>query len=184
LNTRFPYKEADAAEHQLLLARGMKPSELSKELREGQSPFLQARRTLVALSFLGVAIGKIVSLYQIGIIKHLPDPPLDVFDSDKVDASDYAYKRFATPDAFLMVLTYGTTAWLAGAGREDRAEKTPLWVQLMFGKIALDIGTNLMLAREEWAENKKLCFYCQSATVLSILSLIVAWPEFKKSIRK
>lgn len=162
----------------------MKPSELSKELRENQSPALRARRTLVALSLIGVALGKIVALYQFGIIKHLPDPPIGVFDSDKVDASDYAYKRFATPDAFLMVLTYATTAWLAGAGREDRAEKTPLWVKAMFGKIALDVGTNLMLAREEWAENKKLCFYCQSASLISLLSLLIAYPEFKKSLGK
>lgn len=162
----------------------MKPSELSQELRESQSPALQARRTLVALSFIGAALGKIVSLYQVGIIKHLPDPPISLFDSDKVDASDYAYKRFATPDAFLMVLTYATTAWLAGAGREDRATKNPLWVKAMFGKILLDVGTNLMLAREEYAENKKLCFYCQSASLISLVSLLVAWPEFKKAIEK
>lgn len=161
----------------------MKPSELSKELREGQSPELRARRALVALSFVGVTIGQIVSLYQVGIIKHLPDPPIPLFDSDKVDASDYAYKRFATPDAFLMVILYGLTALLAGAGREDRAHKTPLWAQAMFAKILLDCGTNVMLGIEEYQTNKKLCFYCQSATVISFISLLIAWPEFKKSLK-
>ncbi len=35
-------------------------------------------------------MGQVVSLYQTGVISHLPDPPLPVFDADKVDASDYA----------------------------------------------------------------------------------------------
>jgi hypothetical protein len=47
---------------------------------------------------LGSAVAQIVSLYQTGIIKKLPDPPIPIFDSDKVDASDYAYKRMNSPD--------------------------------------------------------------------------------------
>lgn len=143
---------------------------------------MRARRALVALSLIGVGIGKFVSLYQFGLIKRLPDPPIPIFDSTKVNASDYAYKRGATADAFLMIITYATTAWLAASGRDERATKNPLWVKVMFGKILLDIATNLMLAREEYAENKKLCFYCQSASLISLVSLLVAWPEFKKSI--
>jgi uncharacterized membrane protein len=162
----------------------MKPSELSKELRESQSPEMKARRTLIALSLLGVGIGKFVTLYQTGIIKKLPDPPIPIFDSNKVNASDYAYKRFATPDAALMIITYATTAWLASAGREERATKNPLWVKAMFAKILLDCATNVKLGTEEYAENKKLCFYCQSATLISFISLFVAWPEFKKSLGK
>lgn len=162
----------------------MQPSQLSQELREGSSPDLNARRTIITLSFVGVVIAKIVSLYQIGIIKKLPDPPIAIFDSNKVNASDYAYKRFATPDAFLMLLTYASTAWLAGGGREDRAKRNPLWVYAMFGKIALDCLTNVKLGMEEYQTNKKLCFYCQTATVISFVSLLAALPEFKRALRK
>jgi uncharacterized membrane protein len=165
-------------------AQVMKPSELSKQLREGNSPFLQNRRAIVGLSLIGVGAAKIVSLYQIGIIKNLPDPPLSIFDSTKVDASDYAYKRFATPDAFLMLVSYATTAWLAGAGREDREKRNPLWTFAMTGKIAVDVLAALQLGREEWAENKKLCAYCQLATIASIASLLLAIPETKKALGK
>ncbi len=160
----------------------MKPSELSKELREDQSPAMQARRTLIALSLIGIGIGKIVTLYQVGIIKKLPDPPISIFDSNKVNASDYAYKRLATPDAVLMILTYATTTMLAAGGRADRASKNPLWVKAMFVKILLDCLTNAKLGTEEYQTNKKLCAYCQTATVISFISLLVAWPEFKESL--
>jgi hypothetical protein len=32
-----------------------------------------------------------------GLVKHLPDPPLPGFDSDRVNSSDTAYK-FGAPD--------------------------------------------------------------------------------------
>ena len=41
----------------------------------------------------------------------------------------------------------------------------------------VDIVTNLELAREEWSDNKKLCAYCQSASVLSVITLFFAAPE-------
>ncbi|HEX9995700.1 MAG TPA: vitamin K epoxide reductase family protein [Abditibacterium sp.] len=162
----------------------MKPSELSKELREGNSPLLQNRRAIVALSFVGIAAAKIVSLYQVGIIKKLPDPPISIFDSSKVNASDYAYKRFATPDALLMLISYSMTAWLASAGRQNREKRNPLWTFAMTGKILFDVLTAVELAREEWDENKKLCAYCQSATIASIASLLLAIPEAKAAIRR
>ncbi len=79
------------------------PAELSRQLRLGQSPDLTRRRWIIGLSMVTAAAGQIVTLYQTGIIPHLPDPPLAVFDSDKVDASDYAYKRLQMPDALAMI---------------------------------------------------------------------------------
>lgn len=161
----------------------MTPTQLSRELREGQSPELTNRRWIVGLSLLGAAAGQIVSLYQMGIIKHLPDPPVPIFNSDKVDASDYAYKRVQTPDALIMVVTYGITAWLAGAGGKNRAEQQP-WLPVAMGaKVITDVATNLKLAQEEWSENKALCAYCQAASVLSMASVAFAVPEMVKGLR-
>lgn len=159
----------------------VKPSQLSRELREGQSPELRNRRWIVGLSLTGVLMAQIVSLYQVGIVKHLPDPPLDVFDSDKVDASDYAYKRFLTADGFLMLVSYATTAALAGTGGEKRGQTHPLLSLAMGAKIALDMVSAAELAREEWNGNKKLCPYCQTATLASLASLALAWPELKSA---
>ncbi|GAA4385269.1 vitamin K epoxide reductase family protein [Hymenobacter koreensis] len=155
----------------------MNPTQLSRELRTARTPDLNRRRWIIGLSLLGVALGQIVTLYQTGIIKHLPDPPVGPFDSDKVDASDYAYKRLDTPDAAGMIITYGLTTALAAAGGKGRALNKP-WLPLAMGvKIFSDVLTNMKLAQEEWAENKALCFYCQLANAASIASLALAVPE-------
>lgn len=161
----------------------MSPSQLSRELREGQSPDLTNRRWIIGLSLLGAAAGQIVTLYQTGIIRKLPDPPIPYIDSNKVNASDYAYKRAQTPDAVLMIITYGLTAWLASAGGKNRAEQQP-WLPVALGaKTLADVATNLTLAREEWAENKAFCAYCQTASVLSLVSAAFAVPEMVKGLR-
>ena len=98
----------------------MNPTQLSEELRLGDSPDLNRRRWIIGLSMVGTVAGQLVSLFQTGILKKLPDPPIDIFDSSKVDASDYAYKRLDTPDALIMLTNYSVTAWLAGAGGQDR----------------------------------------------------------------
>jgi hypothetical protein len=50
------------------------------------------------LSVLGTPAGQLVGPYQTGIVKHLPYPPprglWGLFDSDRVDASEYVYSRF------------------------------------------------------------------------------------------
>lgn len=156
--------------------------QLSRELREAQTPDLSRRRWLIGLSLVGAAMGQIVSLYQTGIIRHLPDPPLPVFDSDKVDASEYAYKRFQTPDALMMVVNYGVTAWLAGAGGKDRADTLPLLPVAMALKVLGDAAFAVELGREEWQENKALCAYCQAATLVSLVSLALVVPETRRAI--
>lgn len=162
----------------------MTPSQLSRELRQGDSDDLQRRRWIVGLSFVGVGIGVVVSLYQFGMIKHLPDPPVGPFDSDRVDASDYAYKRLLTPDAFLMVATYGATAALAGAGGEKRAQSHP-WLPLaMAGKALYDLVTCVKLGAEEWAENKAFCAYCQVATLISAATAALTLPEAWRAVKQ
>ena len=103
----------------------MNPTRLSRELRTGRSPDLSRRRWIVGLSLFGAAMGGVVSAYQMGMVRRLPDPPVGPFDASKVDASDYAYKRMDVPDGLLMLTTYAATATLAGAGGERRAEEQP-----------------------------------------------------------
>lgn len=156
----------------------MQPRQLSCELREGQSPSLARRRWIVGLSLLRATMGQIVSLYQTGIIKHLPDPPpRDVFNADKVDASNYAYKRMSTPDGLMMTASYAISAWLAGADGEDRAQRNPMLPLAMGAKLAGDVALAGKLAQEEWSENKALCAYCQVATACSVAALALAVPE-------
>ena len=162
----------------------MEPKQLSEELRQGKDPIMTRRRWIIGLSTLGGSMGQIVTLYQTGIVKHLPDPPgQQLFDADRVDASNYAYSRFNSPDGPIMVATYATTAWLAAAGGIDRARRNPLLPIAMGIKLLFDGITNAELAREEWSENKAFCEYCQVATVCSIASIVLAVPEVLIAVR-
>lgn len=162
--------------------RALAARELSRQLREEVDPTLQRRRWLVGLSLVGATLGEIVSLYQMGIIKRLPDLPFEYFDATKVDASDYAYKRLQTPDALLMVASYALTAILAGAGGKDRARTQPLLPLALAAKTVGDAVAALKLGREEWAENRALCGYCQGATLVSLVSVALALPEALQAV--
>ena len=156
----------------------MDPKQLSEELRQGQNPHMTRRRWIIGLSMLGGSMGQAVTLYQTGIVNHLPDPPgQKLFDADRVDASNYAYDKFNSPDGPIMVANYALTAWVAAAGGLDRARRNPLLPIAMGIKLVLDGVTNVELAREEWSENKAFCEYCQVATVCSIASIVLAVPE-------
>ena len=158
---------------------GTSPNRLSRYFREEAGDAeLTRRRWAVGLSMVGVAAGAVVSLYQVGVLRHLPDPPPGkLFDSDKVDASAYAYKRAATPDGLMMLVSYAVTALLAGAGGQNRARRAPWLAAALFGKAAFDTALAGKLAQEEWRDNKKLCAYCQTATLASAATLAVALPD-------
>ncbi|BAY46313.1 vitamin K epoxide reductase [Scytonema sp. HK-05] len=160
----------------------MEPTQLSQELRQGKSPDMTRRRWIIGLSMLGGSMGQLVSLYQTGIVDHLPDPP-GPFDADRVDASNYAYSRFNSPDGPIMVVNYALTAWLASAGGIDRARRNPLLPIAMGVKLLIDGVTSAELAREEWSENKAFCEYCQVATLCSFASIVLAVPEVMTAVR-
>ncbi|NDJ17813.1 vitamin K epoxide reductase family protein [Myxacorys almedinensis] len=161
----------------------MEPKQLSEELRKGQNPDLTRRRFIVGLSFLGATMAEAVSMYQVGIIEELPDLPIPGIDSSKVDASDYAYQNFDTPDGFMMLANYSVTALLAGAGGKDRATQAPFLPITMAAKTLFDSILALRLARIEWRDNEALCAYCQVATLCSLTSFILAIPEARTAFQ-
>ncbi len=160
------------------------PSRLSRELRLGRGRDLARRRGIIGLSLFGAAIGGIVGAYQTGLIRRLPDPPVGPFDSERADASDYAYSRMQTPDGLLMACTFAVTAALAGAGGADRARTHPALPVALAAKTLYDLGTALKLAREEWNENRALCAYCQAVTLTSAAAAALSLPEAARGLRR
>jgi uncharacterized membrane protein len=161
----------------------MEPKQLSHELREGTSSDLERRRWIVGLSSVGASMAQIVTLYQMGVLKQLPDLPIPFVDSDRVDASEYAYSRLNTPDGPLMLVNYGITAWLTTTGGENRAKENPLIPIAMGVKLLIDAIAAAELAREEWSENKAFCEYCQVATPCSFASLALTTPEVLTAVQ-
>lgn len=159
----------------------MKPSQLGAQLRTKKSRVLRRRRAAAGLALAAAAAMGITALYQIGIIRRLPDPPL--FNSEKVTASDDAYAKLQTPDAFLGLASYSMTAGLAAMGPEDRAVSNPIMPLALGGKAVLD---SLIAARLTWREVRKdraLCFWCMVAACSSFLTLKFVLPEAREAFQ-
>lgn len=103
----------------------MRPEELSRQLRRGTDRYLKRRREVVGLSLAAAGSLGIVTLYQIGLIPHVPEPPLPFLDADVVDAAPEAYARLSMPDGVLGIGNQTLTMALAAAGGEDRATEHP-----------------------------------------------------------
>lgn len=157
---------------------------LSQHLRHGQSDLLRRRRHSATLSLLAAGSMALIALYQFGILKHLPDPPLPHIDSDKVDASEEAYARFATPDAFLGLTSYGVTMVLAAMGGPDRAQERP-WIPLAWtAKAALDALQAAQLTVDQWTKHRAFCFWCLLAAGATFATLPLTLPEARLALRR
>jgi hypothetical protein len=52
----------------------LSPDQLGRELRTGSGPFLKQRRNILGLSLFSSAVLGGIALYQMGILKKLPEP--------------------------------------------------------------------------------------------------------------
>src|SRR5688500_10284822 len=75
----------------------MRAAAIRQELLNSTVKDLQERRKIIGLSALGLVDFALISLYQSGVIKRLPELPFAAFDSNKVNASPDAYQMGA-PD--------------------------------------------------------------------------------------
>jgi hypothetical protein len=151
------------------------PGELSEELRHGTGRLLNNRRGVVGLSLIAMGSMGLISLYQMGVIKHLPEPPLPYMDADKVDASDEAYAKFSMPDAVTALGSYAVTAGLASIGGQDRATTQPLVPLAMATKVVFDSINAGKLTVDQWTKHKAFCFWCLvgAAATFSMVPLVI-----------
>ncbi|MEO6873054.1 MAG: vitamin K epoxide reductase family protein, partial [Chthoniobacterales bacterium] len=133
---------------------------MSQELREGEGGSLPQWRGIVALELAAAGSMGLIALYQMGILRHLPEPPLPGFDADKVDASEEACSRFQMGDAFLGLGSYAATTGLAAMGGADRAKSQP-WIPLaLVAKTGLDAAQAAKLTVDQWTKHKAFCSWC------------------------
>jgi uncharacterized membrane protein len=154
---------------------------LSQQLRHSSSPFMQLRRWIFGLSTLSALSMEFISLYQMGIISHLPDPPLPHINSDAIDASPTAYEKLETPDAVLGMVNYGVTMMLTAMGAPNRAETQP-WIPLaLVAKTGFDTYQAGRLYFTQKGK-KVYCIYCILAATATALTVPLALPEAYRAI--
>lgn len=161
----------------------MHPGQLSRELRHAESPSLKRRRTIVGLSLMAAGSMGVILLYQMGMIRHLPEPRLPKFNADKVDASDEAYEKLSMPDAAIGLASYAATITLTVAGGRDRAFDHPWLPILLGGKILVDFAQAASLTRDQWVRHRAFCSWCLLAAAAVVASVPPALGEAREGIR-
>jgi uncharacterized membrane protein len=126
----------------------------------------------------------VVALYQYGLVKHVPDPPAGIFDSDRVDAAGEAYQHGRTPDTALALASYGVTLALIGMGSADRAREHP-WIPLaQAAKVAFDAASAAFLTVEQVSKHHALCFWCLIGAGATVAALPPSVPEARAALRR
>ncbi len=157
---------------------------VSDDLRRQAGKLLDRRRRVAALSLGAAAAMGAVAAYQNGLLRHLPEPPVGLFDADRVDASGEAYELLKTPDAALGLASYALTLVLAGAGTARRAEERP-WLPLaMAAKVVADALGGVYLTAEQASKHRRFCSWCLAATVASVAMVPQVLPEARMAVRR
>ena len=155
----------------------MKPAELSQQLRRDSGDFLEERRGIVVASMTAIGCMGLIALYQMGVIKHLPEPPLPTMDADRVDASEEAYSHFQMGDAFLGLGSYAATMGLAAMGGKNRAKEQP-WIPLaLAAKAGADALQAAKLTYDQYAKHRAACFWCLVAAAATFVTAGLVVPE-------
>jgi len=157
--------------------------ELGRELREGSSRFLKHRRGLLGLAFFSSAALSVVALYQIGVLKKLPEPRWRGFNAAKVNGSAQAYSILATPDALLGLASYAVTACLAGMGPQNRWQTHPLMPIGMSLKVLADATFAGKLTLDECRKYRAFSLWSVLAAAATFTALPLAIPEARAALR-
>jgi uncharacterized membrane protein len=95
-----------------------------------------------------------VSLYQIGFVDSLPDPPLSVFDSERITTSSASHP-FGIPDGILGLASFGMTLALILV-----AKKSPVATKLLGAKLIMDVSAAAFNGGRQVIQFRKLCSWC------------------------
>ncbi|MGE3273352.1 MAG: vitamin K epoxide reductase family protein [Chloroflexota bacterium] len=159
---------------------GRDPEGARDDLRDGTAD-LWPRRATVVLSLVGVASMAATSLLQTGVVRHLPDPPLPGFNSDKVNLSKTAYP-FGIPDGTFGLLSFAANLPLAAFGGADRARARPWLVVLAAAKALVDGAVSGWYFYQMPTKEKAWCAYCIAAQLASLGVAALILPEARRAL--
>ncbi len=155
--------------------------QLSRELQEGTSDDLRRRRAIIAVSLAGMASMSAVSLYQAGMLKHLPDLPLPGFDSEEVAGSPAAY-WWGAAEGTWAVLGCALNLPLATFGGVERARSQPLVPLIAGAKGIVDAGIATWYVHRMATRHRNWCSLCLVGALADLLVFGLTLPEARKAL--
>jgi uncharacterized membrane protein len=145
-------------------------------LREGDGPSLYRRRRIAALATVGLVDFGLISLYQIGVLRRLPDLPGDLFDSNQVNAAEAAY-RLGLPDGTTGAGLYAALLMAASAGGSRETGRRPLFSKVLLGLALSGAAAAAVYLWEMIFRQRKACPYCLVGAAVNFTILPLAWRE-------
>lgn len=100
-----------------------------------------------------------VAMHQLGVVRHLPDPPGALFDSDAITESKAAHPM-GIPDGLLGLASYGATLALLLAGRRNRTARGLLGL-----KLKADASVAAANVVRQVVSFHRICSWCTATAV-------------------
>jgi len=104
-----------------------------------------------------------IALRQIGIVRHLSDPPGAIFDSDEIVMSEAAHP-FGVPDGVLGLGSYAISAGLIASGSS-----------IARVKLACDAGAAAFNVMRQVVEFRKVCSWCMAVAGCTAAMIWFGW---------
>lgn len=128
------------------------------------------RREIALLNAIGIIDFIPISLYQLGIIKHMPDFSPKVFDSDFVNASKEA-QIAGLPDGPVSLLMYAANVVAVGAALKGDKRKNIFDYLIAANALGQAAGGAFYLYTMA-TKQKKVCIYCVTGALLNFAALV------------
>jgi uncharacterized membrane protein len=161
----------------------MNAKEIRDSLRKGENKSLSRRRKIALLSAIGLVDFSIISLYQMGFIKRLPDIPGKIFDSNKVNASPHAY-GMGLPDGPVSSGLYSLIMMLASY-KGDKKSGRPFWADLaLAGAITANAVGAVQYTKNMISQQEKACPYCITGALINFAMVPFVAADIKDKFKK
>lgn len=139
------------------------------KIREDNTEITRYRRLIAAQSALGLIDFSLISLFQLGFIKKMPDLPGEIFDTEKVNSSKDAV-LLGMPDGVISLGAYTATMLLATAATRFKKQSRILDVAMGAVILGQAAGAAQYLYKMAFVQ-KKICIYCVAGAVINFASI-------------
>jgi uncharacterized membrane protein len=144
--------------------------------RSGRSA--EHRRNIALLSAIGLLDFIPISLYQLGLIRHLPDLPGKLFDSDYVNASEEAQVA-GVPDGPLSLVMYAANLVLV-AETLKKKKKRNVFDYFLAGNTLGQAAGGAYYLYNMATKQKKICPYCVTGALINFATLVPLYRLFSR----
>jgi uncharacterized membrane protein len=120
-------------------------------------------------------------VFQTGVLRRLPSPPLPGSDSERVALDGTAYP-LGIPDGAIALAGFALNVPLAAFGGTDRARTHPWVVLLSAAKSALDLGICAFYLSQMPTRMRAWCIYNFVAAAANVGILAQSLPEARRAL--